>query len=201
MTPQLVVFARAPRYGAVKTRLARNIGPAQALAVHWELLTSALRSARASGLPCRLLLDGELDDRQRRRLRAWLPDEIEQQICGDLGARMAAAFESAGAPVLLMGSDCPDIDARYLQQAARQLALADVVIGPAEDGGYGLIGLRSPAPELFRDMPWSTDRVAAETLARARALGLRVRQLELLWDVDTVADWRRWRELSGRRPR
>lgn len=84
-----------------------------------------------------------------------------------------------------------------LGAAAQALDSADVVVGPAADGGYWLLGLRRPAPFLFRDMPWSTDRVLAETCRRVEAAGLRLARLRPLSDVDTAEDWEVWRRESG----
>ncbi len=83
----------------------------------------------------------------------------------------------------------------YLRTAASALFNHDLVIGPSEDGGYALIGMCRPIPELLVDMTWSVSSVLNETLRRAAQLDLRVAQMETLWDVDTAADWRRWRAL------
>jgi rSAM/selenodomain-associated transferase 1 len=113
------------------------------------------------------------------------------QASGDLGERMHTAFRvhCAAGPLLLIGTDCPPLTARHLRQAA--LALldgGDAVFCPAEDGGYALAGLREPQPALFSDMRWSTASVMADTRARARQAGLRVRELETLWDLDVPSD-------------
>ena len=100
---------------------------------------------------------------------------------------------------LLIGSDCPGIDADYLTSAVVRGGTADLLLGPAEDGGYGLIGLRQPMPEIFKNIAWGTDQVLDQTLSRARALGLSVALMETVWDVDTPDDWSRylrWRERS-----
>jgi glycosyltransferase A (GT-A) superfamily protein (DUF2064 family) len=100
---------------------------------------------------------------------------------------------------VLIGSDCPDIDADYVMAAFDALAAVDVVIGPAEDGGYGLIGLGRPAPELFEDMRWGDDQVLARTLERAERSGLSVVCLPEIYDVDRIEDWQRYR-VSNRAP-
>jgi glycosyltransferase A (GT-A) superfamily protein (DUF2064 family) len=107
---------------------------------------------------------------------------------------MLAAVAAAPGPVLVIGSDCPAMTVDHLRNAADALRAADVVIVPAEDGGYALIGMRRPHPELFADMAWSTPAVMEETRARLRRLRLIWRQLATLWDVDTPADLARLHE-------
>ena len=193
---RLGVFARYPQPGEVMTRLIGRLSATEACRLHETLVISAMRTARESGL-------GEVDlwvsSRPDARFFQYLnPDgRIFQQRGEDIGARMAYAAEQTLVAgdwdrLLLMGSDCPALDADYLHAALQALEEgADVVIGPAEDGGYVLMGLRQPRPELFRDIPWGGDRVLARTLQRAAALGLRLAVLPLLWDVDRPADFER----------
>ena len=105
---------------------------------------------------------------------------------GDLGARMLAAIGER--PTLVIGTDCPALTPAHLQEAAVALTRADVVLIPAADGGYVLIGARKPQPALFDNMAWGTDTVLAETRARVAALGLACIELDPLWDVDTESD-------------
>lgn len=121
------------------------------------------------------------------------------QASGDLGQRMHTAFRvhCASGPLLLIGTDCPVLHASHLRKAARALLDGDdAVLYPAEDGGYVLIGLRRPQPGLFDEMPWSTPAVMPQTRLRARALGLRVREFETLWDVDRPVDLERMRSVD-----
>ena len=113
---------------------------------------------------------------------------------------MAHALQDALGRVplaIIVGTDCPTLNADYVVQAACALRQHDVVLGPAEDGGYGLVGLRRPVPQLFEHMPWGSSSVAARTLARADQLGLTVQMLDPLWDVDTAADLQRFRDLPA----
>jgi rSAM/selenodomain-associated transferase 1 len=137
------------------------------------------------------------------RLRARWGVRLAVQGKGDLGARMAAAFEQTGAedprtPVLLMGTDAPMLDAALLRQAAAALRTSPAVFVPALDGGYALVGLRAPAPTLFSGMVWSTSQVMADTRERLAAAGLAHTELPAVADVDEPADlvhlpagWRR----------
>ena len=191
MTPRLAIFARAPVPGAVKTRLAAGIGATAALEAHRALLMDTLaRLAPGSGrFAPELWLAGPLGE-----AAAWarcLP--IRQQPAGDLGARMAAAF--ADGVTVLVGSDIPPLGAAQVEAALARLADSDVVLAPTLDGGYCLIALRVPCPQLFVDIPWGSSQVLAATkrAASERSLAL----LPPLWDVDDAADWRRWRKAAA----
>jgi rSAM/selenodomain-associated transferase 1 len=192
----LCIFARAPKRGAVKTRLAAGIGADEALDAYRRLVELALsRYAKIPDLRSELWLSGDLAHPEVRR---WAVDwslPVYEQRGSDLGARMAAAIAqgvATGLGTLVVGVDCPAIDVAYVREAARTLLTTDLVLAPAEDGGYGLIGLRRSAPELFRGVVWGSDGVLAETLVRADALGLRHELLETVWDVDDAADWKRF---------
>jgi rSAM/selenodomain-associated transferase 1 len=132
----------------------------------------------------------------RTLVRDWLADlavaEYRAQPAGTLGSRLIAAFRhhfQAGARrVILMGSDCPGVDVPLVSKAFGSLKEHDLVLGPAQDGGYYLIGLQRPEPRLFRRVSWSTDSVLAQTLLRARRLGLRSAILPTLRDIDTPED-------------
>ena len=119
----------------------------------------------------------------------------------DLGERMAQALADAlagGAErAILIGTDCPLMSASYVAQAEAALASADVVLGPAEDGGYVLIGCSRAAPEIFRGIEWGTNRVLEQTLKSAAQAHLRVTLLDTLWDVDRPEDWRRFLALQA----
>ncbi len=127
-------------------------------------------------------------------------DAVRQQQGGDLGARMLFALNHGLARyprVLLVGSDCPELDADYLGRAAAALLQHELVLGPARDGGYVLLGARRPVAPLFADMPWGSDRVLELTLQRARAMGLATALLEPLNDVDRPADLLHWEALRA----
>ena len=122
---------------------------------------------------------------------------LARQADGDLGARMLAAITRANACVLVIGSDCPALTPDHLRTAAEVLRnRADVVVIPAEDGGYVLIGMRTPQPALFSDMPWSTPGVLDETRRRLRTLGLTWQEPATLWDVDLPRDLERMRAIG-----
>lgn len=193
MKPTLIVFARTPRLGAVKRRLAGSIGAAAALRFH------------------RLTLDGLVRrlarDRRWRTVLCVTPGAFRwprnvpriRQAGGDLGERMARAIAAMPrGPVVLVGSDIPDIGPAHIASAFRALAAHDAVFGPAKDGGYWLIGIRDRAllRHLFRDVRWSTEHALADTVANLPP-GRSHKLADELSDVDDEAAWRRWRE--GRR--
>lgn len=194
----LLIFARLPELGRVKTRLAAGIGEAAALVVYEELL--ALTRAAAAGVAARKTLwlaGGPAAAAAPASL--WPAAECAQQPQpdGDLGVKMAAAFTAAFAAgataAVVIGTDCPDLRAGHLEAAFAQLATHDLVLGPAADGGYYLLGMKAFQPNLFVHKPWSTAAVRAATLADAQRLGLRVAHLPMLRDVDTAEDLRAWR--------
>ena len=190
---RLVVFAKAPQAGQVKTRLIPALGAEGARALAQRMLAHVLQQAlQANAGPVELCMSPPPGD------AAWDNVAIPAAVLrtaqgeGDLGERMARAVQRVtadnGQPVLLMGSDCPALTAAVIQEAARQLQTHDALLVPVADGGYVLIGLKSPCPTLFTQMPWSTASVAAETLSRMAALGLKVWRGPLLHDIDEPAD-------------
>ncbi len=120
---------------------------------------------------------------------------LKRQPEGDLGARMLAAMAAGGRPTLVVGSDCPAFTIENLRAAANALQEADVVLIPAEDGGYVLIGARAAHPQLFAGIAWGTATVLAETRARISTLGITSVELEPLWDLDTEADLARFEQM------
>ena len=189
--PRLVIFAKAPQPGMAKTRLIPALGAEGAADLARRMLAHTLRQALEAGVgPVELCMSPAPDD------VAWqdftLPKSVTRtdQGVGDLGQRMARVTlrVTRRQPVLLMGSDCPGLTAAHISEAARQLQAHDAVLMPVADGGYALIGVKSPCPELFTAMPWSTAVVAAETLRRMVAMGLHVWQGPRLRDIDEPAD-------------
>ncbi len=192
---RVLVFARAPVPGAAKTRLAGVLGPNGAASLQAWLTVHALRTARDSGLgPVELWCAPNCGHRLFRRLRRWAGFALREQHGPELGARMAGALGTAldRAPAaVLIGTDCPALHPTLLRRAAGALAEVDAVFAPAEDGGYVLVGLRRPAPELFQGIDWGTGRVWRQTLRRLRTHGLRWTALPPLPDLDRPEDLRR----------
>lgn len=192
----ILVFAKAPLPGAAKTRLIPLLGAEGAAALQSRLLGRALATARAASpdalqLWCAPDCSHPALQEAAQRHRATL----HAQRGNDLGARMAQAFDASLAPgrhTLIIGTDCPALAPRHLQEAAAALrGDCDAVFIPAEDGGYALIGLARRAPALFEDIAWGGPAVMTQTRERLSAAGLRWRELETLWDVDRPEDFLR----------
>ena len=178
------MFTRWPEAGKAKTRLIPALGAAGAADLHRRLTERTVATVRAAGLRLEVRSTGA----DPARFRDWLGAEtcVIDQGEGDLGARLARA--AAAVPVLLLGADIPGLEAAHLRDAAAALAVAPAVIGPAEDGGYWLLGLSVPAPQLFDSIAWGTDSVFAETVARLSAPVV----LAMLADLDRPEDLARF---------
>ena len=199
---RILLFAKAPVPGEVKTRLAAGIGEQAAATLYEQLLRDTLGMAvRARLAPVELHIASPTCPPFFLSLAERQPVEVRLQEGADLGRRMCNAIQAAlrtGDFALLIGTDCPVMTAAYLQRACQQLdAGSAVVLGPAEDGGYVLIGARSCDELLFTDIPWSSDRVLQLTRARLQALKLPYSELDTLGDLDRLEDLRRWRTTVG----
>lgn len=196
----LMVFCKAPVPGQVKTRLTPALTAEQAADVHVQLTERALKLATQSRLcPVQLWCAPSIDHDFFTASAAAYRLELKQQQGTDLGERMHLAFESALAAyshALLMGCDCPSLTESDLEEAIKALREdQDLVLAPAEDGGYAMIGLNRPCSELFTGMIWGTSQVLAQTRARIDQLHLRHYELSEQWDLDTVRDLDRYRAL------
>ena len=194
MTEALAIFTRTPVLGRVKTRLQAELGAAGALAVHRRLAEETFVRMANCTADISLWVTEHSDETQDWHEQTGWP--VHLQRGSDLGERMHHVLDhllSAGAErACLIGTDCPTLDAAYVANGFAALRRGDVVVGPAEDGGYGLIGVRRSLPELFDDMPWGTDAVLKETRSRCEARGLSCVYLDVVWDVDEPGDWERY---------
>jgi uncharacterized protein len=201
-TVPVIVFAKAPVPGQVKTRLAATLGEAGAARLAARMLRHAVDQAtRAAIGPVTLCAAPDGRHPVWAELVAQHGVQLMEQGDGDLGQRMARALSrvlasqantgTASCPLrgaLLIGTDVPALDSAYLRQAAAALGSHEAVFGPTADGGYVLVGLRHPQPSLFEAMRWSHDRVMDETRHRLAAAGLTHAELPVLHDVDVAAD-------------
>jgi len=201
---RILVFAKAPVPGQVKTRLIPALGPEGAARLYRQMVEHALGSAAAAGPgPVELWCVPDDTDPFLRECAGRHGAVLRVQRGRDVGERMADALATAlksGARAVLVGSDCPALDARRLVEAFTALEEVEAVFNPAEDGGYMLVGLRRPLPEVFRDIPWSGPEVMERTRERLRALGVGWRELPPLWDVDRPEDLERLRRLGWELP-
>jgi rSAM/selenodomain-associated transferase 1 len=192
--PAVAVFAKAPVPGEVKTRLAPLLGEEAAAELHAILVRRALATACNSGLgPVSLWCAPDPGHPFFAACAGEFGVTLHGQRGSDLGERMARAFEAllARSPALLIGTDCPALSADDLRTAAASLVTHDVVLQPAEDGGYVLVGLARPVAAMFEGMAWGGSRVMRETRSRLRKAGATWRELPTRWDVDRPEDYRR----------
>ncbi len=184
--PRLVLFARYPTPGRAKTRLIPALGADGAAALHRRLTERTLAMLTSTGYPVELRSTGA----PAAAFRRWLGDiAVVAQGRGHLGQRMRRA---ATPPALLVGADIPGLSADHVRQAATLLADHPVVIGPAIDGGYYLIGVAAPAPWLFAAMAWGSSSVFVTTVQRCAARGVVPGILPPLADLDRPEDLGEW---------
>ncbi len=192
--PRIVIFAKAPVAGLAKTRLIPALGAQGAARLAAALLDHAVTQALASGVgPVELCVTPAPPDPLWSGLAPQATLDWSDQGDGDLGERMARAAQrtlEAGEPVLLMGTDCPELTAERIREAAASLIAADATLVPAFDGGYVLLGLNRFDASLFAGIAWGTATVAQETRSRVEQLGWSLRTLPTLHDIDEPADLR-----------
>lgn len=199
----VAVLAKAPVAGLAKTRLIPALGAAGAARAQRRLALQTLATVRAAATgPITLWCAPDGQHRFFRMLQQRQGVACADQPAGDLGRRMDAAVQAhfrqrKPPPLLIVGTDCPVLTPAHLQQAADALQDHDAVLIPAEDGGYVLLGLRRPLPQVFDGVAWSTPHVLAQTRAQLAAAGARWVELPALWDVDEPADWARLQALAA----
>lgn len=210
---KIIIFTRYPEPGKTKTRLIPVLGPAAAAELQRRMTEHVLARVRNLALRRDVALQVCYEGGKEALLRSWLGSHLSYcpQHSGDLGTRMQGAFNDAFMEgrerVLIVGTDCPDLDDKLLEKAFEDLRDHDLVLGPARDGGYYLIGMKQPCPSIFHDMPWGTSEVLTRTVEVAYRNELSVGLLELRDDVDRPEDvkvWDRNREADrcglGRQP-
>ncbi|PPK53364.1 TIGR04282 family arsenosugar biosynthesis glycosyltransferase [Marinobacter persicus] len=199
MTPvRIIIIAKEPRPGFAKTRLMPALGARGAADLADRLLRHTFTQALAAKVgPVELCVAPDAETPYWQALvenasgNSGQPVALTQQIEGDLGTRMATAARRGlenGTPVMLIGTDCPTLDAGRLARMAATLAEHDACLCPVRDGGYSLLGLTRLDDALFQDIPWSTGQVASLTRQRLKQLGWCWQESELLMDVDEPAD-------------
>jgi uncharacterized protein len=190
---RVLLFIRVPEIGRVKTRLAKRIDTKTTLALYRCFVEDTMETLAAGGYGTTIFFTPA---EKGPAVQAWLPEktQIQPQTGKNLGQRMRNAFLSSFATrvdkAVLMGSDFPDLDIRIIHEAFFALKKKDVVIGPARDGGYYLIGFWKSAfrGDVFRGVDWGTDRVFQQTLGQIRNDDLRMHTLPVWQDIDTYED-------------
>jgi rSAM/selenodomain-associated transferase 1 len=189
MNQALIIFIKNPELGKVKTRLAETVGDEKALIIYLELLKHTQQIA-CEVAANRLLFYSKFIDTNDN----WNNQAFQKQLQNgsSLGERMQAAFEQAllkYKKAVIIGSDCASLTPSIIEEAFQALDTHDFVVGPAEDGGYYLLGMKQVEPTLFQKMEWSTDQVLPETLKRIEAKQASYTLLPTLSDIDYWEDW------------
>ncbi|MDB9514218.1 TIGR04282 family arsenosugar biosynthesis glycosyltransferase [Kamptonema animale CS-326] len=194
MKEKLIVFTRYPEAGKTKTRLIPVLGKEGAAKLHQQLTEGTISQAKQLKNTRQLFVEVYFTGGSQELMEAWLGNDIfyQNQVTGDLGLKMAAAFEmsfnSGVEKVVLIGTDCPGLNADLMAKAFNELEGQDLVLGPALDGGYYLIGLRRFVPEIFMGINWGTAEVLAQSVAIAHNLKLAIAYLSPLADIDRPED-------------
>lgn len=190
--PILHIFLKNPIPGNVKTRLAKDIGEEAALEVYQALVEKTREACKGIDLPKVLWFDSFLPNPSDLGSWGHSPLHIRLQQGKDLGEKMRNAFlysfQNGATSSILIGSDCPELSPLHLKEAFQILEHKDVVLGPAKDGGYYLVGLKSDTPELFHGIEWSTDTVFSSSLEKLQWARKQVGLLPVLTDLDEISD-------------
>lgn len=192
MEDALLIFIKNPVKGKVKTRIAQTAGEDMAYSIYLALLEYT-RSIATQVHADRLLYYSDTLQRED----AWPEDQVQKHLQNGLtlGERMCNAFADAFPHyqrVVIIGSDCPGLSSALIHQAFNMLNEVPIVLGPARDGGYYLLGLQQHTPILFEEIAWSTPQVFAQTMEKAAQIGVVPRLLPMLADIDTEADWQQY---------
>lgn len=185
----LITFVKNPQKGKVKTRLAKTLGEDQALRIYRALLEHTRQICERTKAH-RYLYYSNFIDREDH----WSNDHFHKALQpeGDLGQRMTTAFQQVlekHHKVIIIGSDCAALKPEIIERAFDQLEAYDFILGPAFDGGYYLLGMKTLLPDIFEDMPWSTEKVAAITRQRIQDNGYSLAEVDTLSDIDYQEDW------------
>jgi rSAM/selenodomain-associated transferase 2/rSAM/selenodomain-associated transferase 1 len=199
----LIIFTRYPEPGKVKTRVIPALGQEGAASLQKAMIEHTLRWAKSLSQKMPDLVEVRFEGGSRRLMKEWLGAGLSYvpQGEGDMGERMAQAFQEnfqrKKGKVVLVGTDIPQLTAFHVRIAFKALKRHEMVIGPSVDGGYYLIGLKEMVPELFKSISWGTATVYEDTMEKAEKLGLSVKSLEPLQDVDIPEDLPVWEKASS----
>ncbi|MGV3665794.1 MAG: TIGR04282 family arsenosugar biosynthesis glycosyltransferase [Leptospira bouyouniensis] len=191
---KLIIFAKQPRQGNVKTRLAKSIGEKKTLEVYLELLS--LTNVITNKLDVtKIVYWDEIPENPNLYFGEGFQHKL--QSSGDLGKKMESAFQlelsQNPCKTLIIGTDCPYLSLSTFEKAYTQLENKEIVLGPAMDGGYYLLGMNELFTEIFSDIPWSTESVLSMTIQRIQENNKSYALLETLNDIDTIDDWNQWK--------
>ena len=191
----LIIFIKNPKLGKVKTRLAATVGDEKALSIYKQLLDFTRNLAISLSVERMLFYSDEVEIEDN-----WSPIFFQKnkQQGDDLGERMKNAFHTTlltSSKAVIIGSDCAELTKEILENAFEALEKNDFVLGPAEDGGYYLIGMNYFEPSIFENMEWSTDEVFSKTVVKINELNKKATFLPMLSDTDNEEDWKKIKHL------
>jgi rSAM/selenodomain-associated transferase 1 len=189
----LIIFAKDPKKGKVKTRLAREIGSEKALSVYLRLLNKTCRIFRKTAYDVKLYFTPS-----KTHLKKVVPKrfELKPQRGNNLGKKMLNAFEknkNKYGRIVIIGTDCPLVSKSLIKKAFNKLNDNQIVLGPSEDGGYYLVGLSKIHRGIFSGITWGTNKVLKQTLNKCKLLNVKPTLLKKLYDIDTASDLKKWR--------
>lgn len=200
----LIIFTRYPEPGKTKTRLIPALGSVGAANLQRQMTEHTVSQVKELQASTAISLEIRFASGNLQLMQDWLGSDLVYQLQGegDLGSRMmrslSHAFQSNAEQVVIIGTDCPGLNPQILATAFKQLHVFDLVLGPAVDGGYYLIGLRQPFPELLTNIDWGTSQVLSQTVEIAHKLNLSLAYLPTLADVDRPEDLPIWKRLGTR---
>ncbi|WP_017319132.1 TIGR04282 family arsenosugar biosynthesis glycosyltransferase [Mastigocladopsis repens] len=199
----LIIFTRYPKPGETKTRLIPALGTEGAANLQRQMTEHTLFQVKQLQSSSAISFEVRFAGGNLQLMQDWLGYELvyRPQGEGDLGSRMAQsffnAFQAGAEKVIIIGTDCPGVNVEILGKAFEQLQHSNLVLGPAVDGGYYLIGLQRPVPELFINIDWGTSQVLQQTIDIAQTLNLSVAYLASLADIDRPEDLPIWKKIIG----
>lgn len=193
----LIIFIRNPIRGTVKTRLAQTLGNDKAFDIYKELLEITRQQSIKVNAQCYLYYSDHIE------LDAWSETTFIKKVQSgiDLGARMANAFNEVlqtHSKAIIIGSDCPYITSQIIDHSFHLLSNNDVILGPAIDGGYYLLGMKSTSPSIFESMPWSESNLYEKTIEKLNQLNYTYTSLIKMEDIDTEEEWNRYIQIQGK---
>lgn len=200
ITETLIIFSRYPEAGKTKTRMISALGADRAAKLQQEMTEHTLNTAKKLRSCRDIIVEVHFAGGNKQLMTEWLGQETQYipQVAGDLGYKMYSAFERAlslnNQQVVIIGTDCPDLNQEILKEAFDSLYKQDLVLGAAQDGGYYLIGLNRIIPQLFENINWGTEQVLNQTKTIAQQLALKVSYLPCLSDVDRPEDLAIWQK-------
>lgn len=194
----LVIFAKYPEIGKVKTRLAKDIGEVKSRDAYQDFISKLIEEHK--GRSYKLVIAFTPSDKKESFIELFGGLEYIDQGNGNLGDKLYSTFNKLEGNVIIIGSDLPDLSYMDIENAFIELDKNDIIIGPAYDGGYYLIGMKK-AYNIFSDIEWSTEKVFGKTIEKIESIGLKYKILQMKRDIDTIEDYKEYLKRLSQRTR